>query len=43
MRRLSFWGAVAGVGVLGNLVFQVVVNRSNSPGLAKLAAYKNGN
>lgn len=41
MRRLSFWGAVGGVSILANLLFQVATDKANLPGLSKVAAYKN--
>jgi hypothetical protein len=38
MRKLAFWGAVAGVSILSNLGLEVIAHRSNSPGLKRFAA-----
>lgn len=39
MRRLSFWGAVAGISIIAPMLFQVAAERTNFPGLAALNSY----
>jgi hypothetical protein len=37
VRRLAFWGTVAGVSILSNLGLEVIAHRSRSPGLKRFA------
>jgi hypothetical protein len=37
VRKLAFWGAVAGVSILSNLGLEVIAHRTSSPGLKRLA------
>ena len=39
MRRLTFWGAVAGVSVLANFAVEVIAHRYPQVGLSKFVAY----
>lgn len=39
LRRLAFWGAVAGVAVLANFGVELVAEKSPWPGLKRFAAY----
>lgn len=38
VRKLLFWGGVAGVSILANLGLEVTASRSNSAGLKRFAA-----
>lgn len=38
MRKVLFWGGVAGVSILANLGLEVAAHQSRSPGLKRLAA-----
>ena len=38
VKRIAFWGTVAGVSVLANLALEVAAHQSRSPGLKRLAA-----
>lgn len=38
MRKLAFWGAVAGVSILANLGLEIAAHQTKSPGLQRLAA-----
>lgn len=39
LRRLSFWGAVAGVSILSQFGLEVVASRTGSAGLARFVAF----
>lgn len=41
-RRLSFWGAVAGVSILANFGLEVITQRFPQLGLAKFTAFTHG-
>lgn len=38
VRRVFFWGTVAGVSILANLGLEVAAHQSRSPGLKRFAA-----
>lgn len=38
MRKLAFWGAVAGVSIMANLGLEVLAHRTRNAGLLRLAA-----
>lgn len=42
MRKLSFWGAVAGVSILSNFALTALARKGSSTGLARFAAYAHG-